>query len=123
MTTLLAAPAAPDRARWAWTWSPRGTLALLLFWAGVHVLLRLLLPSALTADDAREAVLAQSLQWGYQARQPPLYNWLAWGALFRFISILHWSLTESRPWMMRRPPGPLDGRKYNGNPNADARID
>jgi hypothetical protein len=84
VTTLLATPAAPDRARWAWTWSPRGTLALLLLWASVHVLLRLLLPSALTADDAREAVLAQSLQWGYQARQPPLYNWLAWGA-FRLL--------------------------------------
>ena len=46
--------------------------------------LRLLLSSALTADDAREAVLAQSLQWGYQARQPPLYNWLTWGA-FRLL--------------------------------------
>jgi 4-amino-4-deoxy-L-arabinose transferase-like glycosyltransferase len=50
-----------------------------LLWAGGHVLLRLALSSTLTADDAREAVLAQSLQWGYQARQPPLYNWLAWG--------------------------------------------
>ena len=48
------------------------------------MLLRLALSSALTADDAREAVLAQSLQWGYQARQPPLYNWLAWGA-FRLL--------------------------------------
>jgi 4-amino-4-deoxy-L-arabinose transferase-like glycosyltransferase len=48
------------------------------------VLLRLGLSSSLTADDAREAVLAQSLEWGYQARQPPLYNWLAWGA-FRLL--------------------------------------
>ena len=47
-------------------------------------MLRLLLSSSLTADDAREAVLAQSLQWGYQARQPPLYNWLVWGA-FRLL--------------------------------------
>ena len=84
MTTRLATPVAPDRSRWAWLWEPRGTLALLLAWAGFHVLLRLALSSALTADDAREAVLAQSLQWGYQARQPPLYNWLAWGA-FRLI--------------------------------------
>ncbi len=84
MTTPLAAPALPDRSRWAWTWSPGGTLGLLLLWAGCHVLLRLLLTSALTADDAREAVLAQSLQWGYQARQPPLYNWLTWGA-FRLL--------------------------------------
>ena len=78
MTTRPTDPAAPNRSRWAWAWSPRGTLALLVLWAGFHALLRLALSSALTADDAREAVLAQSLQWGYQARQPPLYNWLAW---------------------------------------------
>ena len=53
-------------------------LALLLAWAAGHALLRLFLSSTLTADDAREAVLAQTLQWGYQARQPPLYNWLVW---------------------------------------------
>jgi 4-amino-4-deoxy-L-arabinose transferase-like glycosyltransferase len=53
-------------------------------WAGLHTILRLALSSSLTADDAREAVLAQSLRWGYQARQPPLYNWLAWGA-FRLV--------------------------------------
>ncbi len=86
MTTRLAAPATPDRSRWAWSWSPGGTLALLLLWAGLHVLLRLLLSTALTADDAREAVLSQSLQWGYQGRQPPLYNWLTWGA-FRLLGL------------------------------------
>jgi 4-amino-4-deoxy-L-arabinose transferase-like glycosyltransferase len=84
VTTRLAAPAAPDRSRWAWASSPHGTLALLLAWAAVHVLLRLGLSSSLTADDAREAVLAQSLAWGYQDRQPPLYNWLTWGA-FRLL--------------------------------------
>ena len=82
--TRLAAPAAPDRFRWAWASGPRGTLALLLAWAAVHVLLRLGLSSSLTADDAREAVLAQSLVWGYQDRQPPLYNWLVWG-VFRLL--------------------------------------
>jgi 4-amino-4-deoxy-L-arabinose transferase-like glycosyltransferase len=84
VTTRPTDPAAPDRARWAWVSSPRGTLTLLLVWAGFHVLLRLALSSSLTADDAREAVLAQSLQWGYQARQPPLYNWLVWLA-FRLL--------------------------------------
>ena len=84
MTTRLTTSAAPDRSRWAWLSEPSGTLALLLAWAGFHALLRLALSSALTADDAREAVLAQSLQWGYQARQPPLYNWLVWGA-FRLL--------------------------------------
>ncbi|HSF01903.1 MAG TPA: glycosyltransferase family 39 protein, partial [Solirubrobacterales bacterium] len=81
MTTRLASGAATGRSRWAWVSEPRGTLTFLLLWAGGHALLRLALSSTLTADDAREAVLAQSLQWGYQARQPPLYNWLAWGAL------------------------------------------
>jgi 4-amino-4-deoxy-L-arabinose transferase-like glycosyltransferase len=84
VTTPLASPASPDPSRWAWTWTPSGTLALLILWASFHVLLRMVLSSALTADDAREAVLAQSLQWGYQARQPPLYNWLTWGA-FRLL--------------------------------------
>jgi 4-amino-4-deoxy-L-arabinose transferase-like glycosyltransferase len=84
VTTRLAAPAARGGARLAWISEPRGTLTLLLAWAGFHVLFRLALSSALTADDAREAVLAQSLQWGYQARQPPLYNWLVWGG-FRLI--------------------------------------
>jgi 4-amino-4-deoxy-L-arabinose transferase-like glycosyltransferase len=83
--TLVGATAAcPDRSRWAWLSEPSGTLALLLAWAGFHALLRLVLSSALTADDAREAVLAQSLEWGYQGRQPPLYNWLVWGA-FRLL--------------------------------------
>ena len=77
-------PATPASSRWAWLGEPRGVLALLLGWASFHVLLRLALSSTLTADDAREAVLAQSLEWGYQARQPPLYNWLAWAA-FRLV--------------------------------------
>jgi 4-amino-4-deoxy-L-arabinose transferase-like glycosyltransferase len=81
VTTRLASGAATGRSRWAWVAEPRGTLILLLLWAGGHALLRLALSSTLTADDAREAVLAQNLQWGYQARQPPLYNWLAWGAV------------------------------------------
>ncbi len=80
----LTTPAPAAASRWAWLWAPRGVLALLLGWAAFHVLLRLALSPTLTADDAREAVLAQSFQWGYQARQPPLYNWLAWAA-FRVL--------------------------------------
>jgi hypothetical protein len=68
----LTTPAPAAASRWAWLWAPRGVLALLLGWAAFHVLLRLALSPTLTADDAREAVLAQSFQWGYQARQPPL---------------------------------------------------
>jgi 4-amino-4-deoxy-L-arabinose transferase-like glycosyltransferase len=44
------------------------------------VLLRLTLPRSLGIDDARETLLAQTLAWGYLPRQPPLYNWLVWGA-------------------------------------------
>ena len=76
--------AGSDRSCWAWLGEPRGALVLLLAWAGFHALLRLALSSALTADDAREAMLAQELRWGYQARQPPLYNWVVWGA-FRLL--------------------------------------
>src|SRR5581483_12188109 len=76
------AAGSPPRVPWPWT--PRGTLGLLLAWAAGHVLLRLALSSALTVDDAREAVLGQSFEWGYQARQPPLYNWLVWAA-FRLL--------------------------------------
>src|SRR5262249_27711250 len=85
IVTARPTPAAvPDHERWTWFYRPEGTLVLILLWAGIHTLLRLSLSSTLTADDAREAVLAQSLQWGYQARQPPLYNWLVWGA-FRVV--------------------------------------
>jgi 4-amino-4-deoxy-L-arabinose transferase-like glycosyltransferase len=106
VTTRLARPAAPDRSRWAWVSGPRGTLALLLAWAAVHVLLRLGLSSSLTADDAREAVLAQSLAWGYQDRQPPLYNWLVWGA-FRLLgpgllalTLLKYAVLVLALWLM-----------------------
>jgi 4-amino-4-deoxy-L-arabinose transferase-like glycosyltransferase len=107
VTTRLTVPAAPDRSRWAWASGPRGTLALLLAWAGFHVLLRLALSTTLTADDAREAVLAQSLEWGYQARQPPLYNWLAWGA-FRLLgpsllalTLLKYAVLVLAFWLVR----------------------
>jgi 4-amino-4-deoxy-L-arabinose transferase-like glycosyltransferase len=74
----------PDGVRPVWLAEPAGILCLILLWASLHTGLRLSLSLTLTADDAREAVLAQSLRWGYQARQPPLYNWLAWGA-FRIV--------------------------------------
>jgi 4-amino-4-deoxy-L-arabinose transferase-like glycosyltransferase len=43
-----------------------------------HLLLRVGLSPIVTIDDSREAVLAQTLEWGYLSRQPPLYNWLVW---------------------------------------------
>ncbi len=73
--------------RWTWRF-----LVILLAYVAVHVALRVGLSGVLTIDDAREAILAQSLAWGYQPRQPPLYNWLVWGA-FRLLGPSVLSLT------------------------------
>jgi 4-amino-4-deoxy-L-arabinose transferase-like glycosyltransferase len=58
----------------------------------VHVVVRVAVSGVLTIDDAREAVLGQSLAWGYQTRQPPLYNWLVWAAP-RLLGVSVLSLT------------------------------
>ena len=50
-------------------------------YATVHVALRLWISPVLNIDDAREAVFSQTLDWGYQSRQPPLYTWLAWATV------------------------------------------
>jgi 4-amino-4-deoxy-L-arabinose transferase-like glycosyltransferase len=63
-----------------------GVVVLLGLYALVHVVLRLTLPASLGIDDARETLLAQTLAWGYLPRQPPLYNWLVWGA-FRILGV------------------------------------
>jgi 4-amino-4-deoxy-L-arabinose transferase-like glycosyltransferase len=63
---------------------PRGFAALLGLYLAVHVLLRVGLAPALTADDARDAFFAQSLEWGYLPKQPPLFNWLLLGAFRAF---------------------------------------
>jgi 4-amino-4-deoxy-L-arabinose transferase-like glycosyltransferase len=65
--------------RIAWS-APAGFAILIAVYGLVHLALRLALSTALTIDDSREAVLAQTLAWGYQPRQPPLYNWLVWAA-------------------------------------------
>jgi 4-amino-4-deoxy-L-arabinose transferase-like glycosyltransferase len=83
--------------RWPQTWgaslwSPGGFAVLLGLYVGVHVAVRLLASSTLNADDAREAVLAQTLAWGYQARQPPLYDWMVWLA-FRLFGVSLATLT------------------------------
>jgi lipopolysaccharide core galacturonosyltransferase RgtB len=78
-----AVPAAPRCSTPGWC-RPAGFGALLAAYAVVHVALRVWLSPTLTIDDSREAMLAQTLAWGYQARQPPLYNWLVWAA-FRSV--------------------------------------
>src|SRR5262245_12875012 len=64
----------------AW-WQPAGVLAILVAWGAVHLALRVALSGILTIDDSRELMFAQTLEWGYQPRQPPLYNWLVWIAV------------------------------------------
>ncbi len=61
--------------------SLRVFLGLLGLYAGVHITLRLMLSPVLAIDDARELLLSQTLEVGYLPRQPPLYNWLAWGSV------------------------------------------
>ena len=58
------------------------TFALLLALYGiVHASLRVWISPILNIDDARETVFSQTLAWGYQPRQPPLYTWLVWAAV------------------------------------------
>ena len=64
--------------------SPAGFGVLLGLYLAAHVTLRLLASPTLNIDDAREAVLGQTLEWGYQARQPPLYDWVVWIAFHVF---------------------------------------
>jgi 4-amino-4-deoxy-L-arabinose transferase-like glycosyltransferase len=71
---------------------PAGFVALLALYLGIHVLLRLTLSQTLTSDDARDAFFAQTLEWGYLPKQPPLYNWLVLGA-FQVLGVSVVSMT------------------------------
>jgi len=70
----------------------RGVTAVLLAYLVLHVLVRLVVSDSLTADDAREALYGQTLAWGYQAPQPPLYNWVVWAA-FQVLGVSVLALT------------------------------
>jgi len=60
--------------------TPSGFFGLLAAYLGLHFVMRLLLSSTIGVDDVAEAIYAQSLQWSYYPRQPPLYTWLVWGS-------------------------------------------
>ena len=60
--------------------TPRGFFGLLAVYIGLHFIMRLLLSSTVGVDDVAESIYAQSLQWSYYPRQPPLYTWLAWAS-------------------------------------------
>lgn len=66
------------------TWP--GFAAILAAYIGLHFALRLILSPTVGVDDVAEAIFAQSLQWTYYPRQPPLYTWLLW-ATFQVFGV------------------------------------
>ncbi|HLF59326.1 MAG TPA: glycosyltransferase family 39 protein [Alphaproteobacteria bacterium] len=71
-------------AEWLVRWP--GFLALLACYIALHFALRLALSPTVGVDDVAEGLFAQSLQWTYYPRQPPLYTWLLWGS-FRLFGV------------------------------------
>lgn len=45
----------------------------------LHFPLRIVFSPVLAADDVTQAIYAQTLDLGYETRQPPLFTWLQWG--------------------------------------------
>ena len=62
----------------------RGFAAVLVAYIVLHFALRLALSPTIGVDDVAETIFAQSLQWTYYARQPPLYTWLLWATFHVF---------------------------------------
>jgi 4-amino-4-deoxy-L-arabinose transferase-like glycosyltransferase len=60
--------------------APTFALLLALYVLG-HAALRVWISPILNIDDAREAIFSQTLAWGYQPRQPPLYTWMVWATV------------------------------------------
>ena len=75
--------AAPAAGATAW-WGPRAFALYLTAYIAAFLGMRLALVHAAGVDDVTEVVFAQSLQWSYEPRQPPLYTWLAYGAFELF---------------------------------------
>lgn len=44
----------------------------------VHLILRLALSPIYSLDEAEQVQFAQSLEWGYRFRHPPLITWMVW---------------------------------------------
>lgn len=71
----VSAPAS-EKARWLYTIP--GVIAVVLAYSALHLGARLIASSNLGEDDPLDAILTQTLEWGYSTRQPPLYDWLLW---------------------------------------------
>lgn len=73
-STQMSEPA--DIPHWA---RPMGVYLACAVWTGVFAAIAIFMRSALVVDDAKEAYNAQSLEWSYSPRNPPLYDWLLYG--------------------------------------------
>jgi 4-amino-4-deoxy-L-arabinose transferase-like glycosyltransferase len=73
----------------SWLHTLPGVLALVAFYSLVHVGARLGASGNLGEDDPLENLWLQSLAWGYDPGQPPLYDWLLWGLQRVFGTGLH----------------------------------
>lgn len=51
---------------------------MLCLYGVMHGLLRMVLTSSIGQDDVIANLYVQTLEWGYNKRQPPLYEWLLW---------------------------------------------
>lgn len=65
-------------AGWLESTGTPGFLALVGAYVGLHFVLRLVFEPVLGTDDVDQALYAQTLAWGYELKQPPLYTWLQW---------------------------------------------
>ena len=60
--------------------SPPALLGLLALYLAVMALQASLLAPSGRSDDIETLLLSQSLAWGYEAKNPPAFYWLAWAA-------------------------------------------
>lgn len=66
---------------WAALGEPRNVAWILILYCAFHFLLRMALSANYTLDESEQILFAQSLQWGYRFRHPPLITWLSWATL------------------------------------------
>jgi hypothetical protein len=62
----------------SWPFGLGGVISVGLLYGLVYSCLRLLISDNLPVDDIKSNVYTQTLELGYMAKQPPLYEWLLW---------------------------------------------
>lgn len=60
-------------------WRPAGVIFLIVVYLLLHLVLRGYFSPTLSTDDMFENVFVQELRFGYQVRQPPIYEWMLFG--------------------------------------------